>query len=480
VRVFLTCVGDRDPYWGEKLVEGKKQRVPFDPQESYNENGLQTRKGPVLSFLEESLLQQGDYIYLIPTKKEPEKPNADRLRSETWANGLALEKELSCQYAVKLKPLVNLDIGDFEQVIPALRNIVTEVKQEFQSQDLEWVVLVSPGTPQMQAAWYVLANEGTLPAQLYRITDQGEVSSINVDPLFEQEWKHLALKQFRAFTFQAASQTLTHLAQRALSSQRREAAQFFSQLAEAYSLWQIFEYDQALRKLRGLTCPNWLDSALVSLLKNQKEKLSALCRQNPPMLQAKAIDLYHGARLKQAIGEYTDAIWRAASAYEQVLIERALEALKGELGHRPNPYRFKESLGQIYKQNQNNLQRQRQLEIMRKLAGKPLANDLSAEALLERMEPFLGVDPAGKILRITGRQFEMEFFLNVLQDLLRVRNNAVHRVRPVLKEEVERGLELVREAMRKQFGDSIVQEIENYALSKESLEQIADAMERLL
>jgi hypothetical protein len=368
-------------------------------------------------------------------------------------------------------------------VIPALRNIVADVKREVeqksQSQDLEWVVLVSPGTPQMQAAWYVLANEGTLPAKLYRVTDQGEVSFINVDPLFEQEWKHLALKQFRAFAFQAASQTLTHLAQRALSSQRREAAQFFSQLAEAYSLWQIFEYDQASRKLRGLLYPNWLKDALVSLLENQKKKLSALCQQNPPILQAKAIDLYHGARLKQAIGEYTDAIWRAASAYEQVLIERALEALKRELGHRPNPYRFKESLGQIYENNRNDPQRQqRQREIMRKLAGISSRRNLTAQALLERMEPFLGVDPAGKILRITDRQFEI--FLNVLQNLLRVRNNAVHRASPVSKEEVERGLELLLKVMKEQFGESIVQEIENYALSKESLEQIANAMENLL
>jgi hypothetical protein len=236
-----------------------------------------------------------------------------------------------------------------------------------------------------------------------------------------------------------------------------------------------------LKKLRDLPCPNWLEDALVSLLENQKKKLSALCRQDPPILQAKAIDLYHGARLKQAIGEYTDAIWRAASAYEQVLIERALEALKKELGYRPNPYRFKESLGQIYENNLNDPQRQqRQREIMRKLAGKPLANDLSAEALLKRMESFLGVDPAGKILRITDQQFEMKFFPNVLQDLLRVRNNAVHRASPVSKEEVERGLELLLKVMKEQFGKSIVQEIENYALSKESLEQIADAMENLL
>jgi tetratricopeptide (TPR) repeat protein len=234
-----------------------------------------------------------------------------------------------------------------------------------------------------------------------------------------------------------------------------------------------------LKKLRDLPCPNWLEDALVSLLENQKKKLSALCRQDPPILQAKAIDLYHGARLKQAIGEYTDAIWRAASAYEQVLIERALEALKKELGYRPDPYRFKESLGQIYDLNDPQRQ-QRQREIMRKLAGISPTSNLSAQALLKMMEPFLGVDPAGKILRITDQQFEMKFFLNVLQDLLRVRNNAVHRASPVSKEEVERGLELVREAMRKQFGDSIVQEIENYALSKESLEQIADAMERLL
>jgi hypothetical protein len=488
LRLFLTFVGDRDPYWRAIPPDTGKVREPFDPSASYDLTDPSTREGPILSFLKKIQPGPGDRVCLIPTKRDPKQPGSDRLRTETWPGACQLRAELANRYPdveVDVRPLVNVDIGDFEDVIPAVRRLFTEVAQN-SSQSAHWLVLVSPGTPQMQAAWYVLAHEGRLRADLYRVTDDGQVSQLHVEPLFEYEWKRLGLQHFRFFLFPAAAATFSELASRAHSPERREAAAFFANLAEIYYLWHTFQYREASDRLRQLTVPSFCPSPLRDLLERQRQALGALkgsARQyDREAFKDRAIDLYHGARLKVAVREYGEALWRAASAYEQLLLDRALSAFELRFcGWRPDPYAFRNSLEQAYRrfrQQKDDTHARTLLDIVRNLVGGRPGN--TAQDLFEKVEPFLYVELAWKILLVSECGLGMELEQRVRDKLLRARNMVLHRASPVSEEDAKGGLEVLIEIMGVHFGARVQGEIKSWPLSKEALEQVAQAADDLV
>lgn len=479
-RVFMTCVGDRDPYY-------ERPRTPFDPQKTYNETEPQVGKGPILSFLDESTppLCQDDYLYLIPTRKDQNQPNADLLKRDTYRGAQATGEKIQKIFGVipTYKPLCNLDPTDFEMLIPQMRRLIHEIVDEA-PQDAEFIVFISSGTPQMQSAWYVLAHEGTLPAGTrlyYRAAEDTPIREVHLEPLFEQESKRLAIEQALQFNFQAAASTLNALAQRALETQRKQRAALFAQLYNAYHDRLLFHYQEAYQWFEAVL--NNGNQAhlqalhLQDLVTQQKDMLQELHWVRADIsLEIRAVDLYHSAYLHLKVGRYSDSIWRAASCYEQVLVDRTAETLRAKIlgNYRPDPYAFRKSLFELYQTSPK--LRTNISNFVRKIYNpKP-----QVRQILNKVPLFLGIEEARKILDPYKNNFDPGFVERAQENLLYIRNNAMHRAEPVSEAEAKRGLEMAYQALIKQFGSGVQKMIKNYSLSVEKFQWLAKVMEQHL
>ena len=485
-RVWMMCVGDRDPYY-------EKPRIPFNPQRVYNEADPNIGKGPILSLLESLPPRRGDRIYLIPTRKDFRRPHAERLKKDTDPGARATGEIIEQRYnvSVQYKPLVNLDPTDFEALIPAMRRILDGIIKE-SPPNADFIVFISSGTPQMQSTWYVLAHEGALPpgTRLYYRSMEGvPLREARIELLFEQESKRLAVEQARRFDFQATALTLEALAQKALEPQRRARAALLARLYLAYHAWILFDYKRTLQILDGLLQDPDSQTHLASLqlkevIMRQRDVLEELNWVDAATsLESRAVDLYQAARLHLEMGRYADALWRAASCYEQVLVERAVETLYPLLGQRPNPYAFSESLAAMYRSGGSLPKTVEQL--VRELYSQPIRVVTKrmrdgTRAVLDGVPLFLGVERARSILKRYNTNFDAQFVQQAQRDLLQARNDAVHRAEPVSAEEAKRGVNVAAQALRRQFDKRIQQKITDYPLSVETFREMARHLERIL
>ncbi len=474
MRILLTCVGTRDPYWMEESdSEGHKKTVIYNNLPSSYENKPGLKNGPVLSFI--SALQpppeSGDKMYLFSTAP------GEQVREPTQRGGEELARLLQHKYNAKIYhwPLTGINPVDFTQLVSAMREKVLQVLEENRKLKADYIVNVAPGTPQMQAVWYILVNAGVLKARLARPGERG-IEEVSITPLFEEEIKKLGQEVLASFSFKAAAQIFSGaegLSKRTVDPSRATKANIAGGLCAAYHAWSMFDYPQAcktlkevLMKYEGVFRQPPL-SSIRNLIDSQVKMLEELASETVPP-ETKAIDLYHSARMRAEEGDYTGCVWRCAAAYEHVAVERALQYIETQTGIRPSRQKF-----------------DRILERLGTLKGKTHVEELRRqlkEAFPRGLPRYLNVGSAFLILQRGNQQFRGQLGKE-LKWLADLRNKMIHRSRPVNEDEANRGLKVARRVIIEQFTSrdkDINVKIDRYPLSAEAVRRIKDLLAVLL
>jgi len=132
MEILFSLIGNRDPY--------------SDPEGA--------EPGPVLSLLQQRTF---DRVYLFYTGSA----YLERARTVEEA-GIALSKGTKFL-------LANVEFdspADYEEVFGKLKSAALQIADTIRSVPHTLSVLLDPGTPQMQTAWFLLVRSGVLPAPL--------------------------------------------------------------------------------------------------------------------------------------------------------------------------------------------------------------------------------------------------------------------------------------------------------------------------
>ncbi|MEM4413276.1 MAG: hypothetical protein QXD59_03260 [Candidatus Caldarchaeum sp.] len=452
MRVYLMVVGTQDPF------------------------NKQNQDGPTLSFLKQQPIDPSTWVVLISTQGEP-----PVVRDPTFQGGEATKAELLKRFsALRANHIVHetikdVDPSNFGKIAPPMRQLVQEILKKIKDQigdssaQIECVVNVSPGTPQMQAVWYLMAHAGHLKATLLQ-TKQGAdtIESVSISPLAAEQFIELGLSFFQDYSFNAASEAFKRAAS-ALETYEPERvlrAKLAQEIATAYHDWSIFQYEKATERLQKLVTA--LDSTS-ELRKTIEEQVEFLHKLPEPIPKYRAINLMHAARLEYDRHDMVESIWRAGAAYEQVLLERALQIAEQRCGFRPNPFQFKESLTQTLKRIANAQERQR------------LQQFIAECQRMDILQNYLGISLVKPLLDRWDSEFKNDpFWAEAEQDLAWVRNNAVHRSEPVTQQQARRGLEIAQEALQRTFGPEILNELDDCPCSAGRLTEMRKSLTTLL
>lgn len=323
MRVFLMCVGTRDPFWAKR--EGKQimysNLTPND--EPYK------IEGPILTFFKQFLPppERGDRIVLFSTQRGP------KVRDPTERGGEDTKAALKQRYPeVTVEHFCfpkEIDPSEFVDVYKAMEDLVKNVQKSLQ-QGSEIIVFVSPGTPQMQAAWFVLAHSGKIKANLFRIffeNDRSRVSKVDLGPLVINDLVSLAIEAFNRLDFAESAAIFERLASRFSGAPQRLAA-FCKDIALFYNSWFNLDYEMAsLRQLEKI-CETYAD-----LLRHNRSLNDALAKvrkalqeREKDLSKAKAVDLFCAACRKLEQGDWAESFWRFATVVEMIEVARARKA----------------------------------------------------------------------------------------------------------------------------------------------------------
>ena len=379
MRIYLMAVGTRDPFWMERdkgivyFMDILKKHGP-----NYLKEDLPLKKGPILTFFERQPVRAEDHIVLIATKGEPHvvKRPTDRCGEETKA--LLLQLGLK-EENIHLEFLENIDPSELDRLYDPMRKLVEEVLQKRipnHAEAEELIVNVSPGTPQIQASWYLMAHFGHLTkpfadklpkVRLLQVKEavEGvvEIVPVYLVPLAAEQQIGLGLRFLGDYSFIAAARVFGDVATLLKSYEnlpkgkphsRAAAARAARELCYAYHYWDLFHNDMAREKLAQLL-EKEADlfssyAELKSLIEEQIRILQKL-EQAHKEPKLKAINAYHMAKLAEDRRDWVKCVVFANISYEQVLIERVLRIAQDRIGHRPNPFRWKESLREIMQQS---------------------------------------------------------------------------------------------------------------------------------
>lgn len=324
-RVLVTCVGRRDSGEG----------------------------GPILEFvtltarLPKFARWRPDRVYLLSTAEGP------GVRGATKPNGDALEARLrNAGTETYHRPMPVRDPTDYGEL---LQHMTRELRAILRENDrAELLVLVSPGTAQMEAAWFVLQDEGVLPPEatlLQKIApefadEEFQIREAGVDALRDRRRLDVARALFGNGSFDQAGRALLELACWTRDDVRASWAEFGERLCEAYHEWDRFRYAEAKQALHKLLEQEVrfarLDPATRELLHQQLAVLDQLTRGSAGYL---AQDLYYSAVRRKNEGRWLEAFWRAWLVGEMTIVEAGSGLLRRICGLAPDadlPYKFKE------------------------------------------------------------------------------------------------------------------------------------------
>ena len=459
MKVYIMCVGTRDPYWvkGERIsFEGLVKRRGRD----YDRGDL--IEGPILSFFSVCKPRANDRIYLLSTAE------GDKVRDPTITGGEETKEKLKELYGLKDEnlrhwPLSGINPSLFEEVMPSMKEKVIDIIEENGS-DAEYIINVSPGTPQMEAVWYVLVNSGVIKAKLYTFDPStSKIREVVISPLFEEEVKNTGITLFERFSFKASSDIFDKLSRETVDEKRKTICEIFRDLFKVYSDWIVFKYGKALegiKRLKGspiLRKPDF--KVLVETLSEQEKKLEELSKEaiSP---EARALDLLNNGELKFEIGDYVDSIWLFHASCEEAIVDRAVKSIQRITGQYVNPNEFDIAM--------RNLRISRLLDPI--LTGREIPQFLDGETSsiildgLERRGHRVGFNPS---LR------------REIEGLRRKRNRVLHRGEKVSRESAEKGRKTVREVLKEQFGFDDAK-IDAYPFSKKELLKIGEFAKRII
>jgi hypothetical protein len=469
MRIVVSCVGSRDPYWAKKdssqlvFSEWLKQH----PGNYASASGVQI--GPVLSFLSglKPPITAADRVWLFSTRAGRE------VRDPSEEGGKCTRQEIIGRYGIPdshvVHGVLNPESGGrdadfnpsrYEEVLPRMREAAQSVLSAH-GENVEYLVIYSSGTPQMQAAWCVLVNAGLLPARLYR----AEGDPVSLAPLFEEQAISQAVSMLRHGTFRAAAAVLSDLSKRAVTPERRGLTRFFGEICEGYDAWNRFAYAhgenlfrQATRGLQRLQEHRSLPSGdewneLIGRLHSQTAALEE-CR---PDQQAsfRTLHLFHSARHKAKVGDYQTALWQYATVVEMLTVEHACLSLKERYGFTVNPAEFRQSLR----------------------GAKAAVTELYGGDLMNVPE-WLEDHEARRLLRTLNPTAAESLNSEDIRHLRSWRNALVHRQRQVEEHDVYRAEAYVKHAIQQLW--DIDPTRDEHAFSYEAIQFVVSLIERVL
>lgn len=316
--IYIMCVGRKDPYWRKE----KERIVYFDEIEHQGD----LSEGPILTFFSKLQPTEGDRVYLLSTAK------GEKVVGATMNGGSETAKVLESyglgKENIRHWPLSGVDPTNLGELVPAMKEKVLDIIDE-NGRDAEYIINTSPGTPQMQAVWYMLVNSGVIRADLYKVNEKtSSIERIDIIPLFEEELKNIAIQFAKNFSFGEASVVLHELSMKTANPERKAYCEIFRDIFEVYSDWMVFKYEEALEKIRKILNNPILNNISNSfkILIRQREKLEELA-QARDLLVLRAIDFYSNAGLKLR-NDYVNAIWLYKECCEKIIVEYTKEVLE--------------------------------------------------------------------------------------------------------------------------------------------------------
>ena len=451
MKVLITCVGTRDPYWNRTL------------NQSYAPDGEHPMRdeGPILSFYNHMAAREEapDWIYLIstddgPEVREPTKRHGDATRERLLALGVPHVTHL---------PMQGVNPTDYEMLMPTLRRFINDILHQTQAHHPTYIINQSPGTPQMRAVLYALVHSGVIPAQLYQTEPY---KRIHIDLLYEDELKKSALRLLEHFTFEAAAAVLHDLSHRTLDDNRAVTAWHMGQLCTAYWEWNRFDYPQAAAVMRDVAHSDVLYRShfeeLRDLITRQFSVLNELTAP-PRTSHLRLIDLYYKAEYLHLVGQYSDSIWRCSGICEHLLKSRVSKYLENQTGLQPDTDQFRKWL--------------QDHQTHAKVAGftaryfshDPIPRILGlreALALTDRMRCDVPE------IALAYAQHDQ---VHRLQSL---RNSAIHRQTPLTREESEEAIRCARQVLAEYGG--FEPQLRDYPFSPRDFETLSRLAERLI
>jgi hypothetical protein len=168
--VLITWVGSRDPIWQNHRT-GRRE------------------PGPIISLLRS---RHFDVVYLLLNILSKGEDYAER------ATGVlrACQKEFPT-IAVHQKLVDVVSVTDYKELYRSMNDVCQAILQDAGRDGQRYFLYLSPGTPQMQAVWILLAEAGLIPGRLITATPP-DLLAPGVPVWHEVDFSFLDLPQLRS------------------------------------------------------------------------------------------------------------------------------------------------------------------------------------------------------------------------------------------------------------------------------------------
>lgn len=409
-----------------------------------------------------------DIVFLLPT--------AERLdiRDSTYGQAKKTEEELETilpSTKVYIQALDVSDPTDFSQILPRLRIIIKSIREQTQSHlEREFFINVSSATPQIQAACLLAVSSGLLDAKALQVADpryvpRGErVREVPVTLFQETEQLDKVARLFHRYLFDACIEELKSLERLTSTRQRRDAAENWRFLCQAYAALDRLDYENGYGEMSRLIerIVDTREYHLVApLLTQQLYILKELKDSTKQENQLILTDIYHNAYRRFQQGNFADTlarIWR-------VIEGGMFYYLREKYGIEPTDLNKSPCIESP--DSSNNLAAHTIRELVAE--GKRYLSFESSRSMLdetlrdEAFRDFLAE-------KVTLRKKE-ERIGGLMEAVRQRRNNSViaHGVRPVEEETAQMGLGVAKCFLHFLFSGL---ELSRYPLSLERLEEV--------
>lgn len=473
MKVFITGVGERDPHW----VQEEGRVVKYNDLVKHYGNNYEAqvlvKEGPILSLFKGLKDIKEDFssfrIYLLPT--------ADREGSKGTEEGARKTKDLLEQLfdlkdQVFIRAINVANPVNHIELYPSVRKIIEEIKEEVQSstgEDIQYVIDLQPGTPQLGHVFISLAMLGVINPEFLEVKRDGSILKTNLSFIFEDEILKRGLALLKKGFFSLAGYEFAQLEEVAVSKESRRKAKLFYQLCDIFDKWDILKYEEGFETIKNLLAER--DVANYQVYENLREILiqqkDSLDRLKKRELEKYVVDLYYNAARRAEQGNFPDTLWRFTAIYEVVLRLKAIEAIRRNLRVDLDPENFAASAWP---------HRMKLKGILKDVFGLP--NYDNQNKFFDRIETSLESDHARKILECIGDPFLNLTSSLPTKDIYQKRNLLVHGLNFPQENEVISYLKIIKEFVQKAFGLS-KESLQEYSLSPRVLEKIANILQQI-
>ncbi|MEK7724984.1 MAG: hypothetical protein AAB336_11575 [Acidobacteriota bacterium] len=320
----------------------------------------------------------------------------------------------------------------------------------------------SPGTPQMQTAWFLLVNSSFLKAKLFR----AEGEEIEIEPLFEDQFLNEACNLLKICNFDAAAELFESLSKKAIIKERISIFHIFATICSALKSWNSFDYqasvkeiEKALKKFDGLQ-----KTGKLKKLSDDKQYDFNEFRKN--LLQIRDLfgelqtnfsihlsDIYENALRHYHYKHYHEVVWKLDVLMDFAVIEKAIREIEAQFNER---YLAKSFYTEV--ENGNNTRLKQLVNNMKqpRVIYKDLREKEAKTILIKISSPSVKSILSG-------------FDRKPLAD---TRNKAMHYAKPISSSETYRSLENSRHFVEQLLDEKILTNYD-HPLSLDQIEDLA-------